>query len=70
MTNTPYTWPQGLDGKPKSLGDMDARERVKAEGSIHLERNKKSTQYLEVKSFLERQAMIAEERLAQGDNDY
>ena len=67
MTTNTYVWPKHeSNGKPKSLGDMTPRERVQAEGSVLLARRKMDLTTIIVKSFLERQVMVASENLALG----
>lgn len=65
-TKNPYVWPKQTDGKPKSLGEMNSNERVRAEGSVHMARRRMDLTTIIVKSFLERQVMIAAENLALG----
>ena len=67
MTTSTYTWPKhASNGKPKSIGDMSAKERIQAEGTIHQDMRKMSLTTIIVKAFLERQTAIAHENIALG----
>lgn len=65
-TGNPYVWPKRDNGTPKSLGEMTQTERVRAEGSIHRARRQMDLTTIVVKSFLERQAAVAQENLLRG----